>query len=75
MGCVMEGDTRKKLARRLRELRKKHGYSQQELAERADLDYKHVQLLESSKAPYARLDTLEHLAKAFGITPSKLLDF
>jgi len=71
----MESNIKKKLARRLRQLRKEHKFSQQHLAELADLDYKHIQLLESNKAPYARLDTLQKLAKAFGISPSKLLDF
>ncbi len=71
----MAQDIRLRLAARLRSLRKKYGYSQQRLAELADLDYKHVQLLESKHPPAARLDTLEKLAKAFDISCSKLLDF
>ena len=53
----------------------KHGLSQQKLAELADIDYKHLQRLESKKPTDAKLETVEKLAKAFKITPSKLLDF
>ena len=70
----MAGDIRQRFAARLRGLRKKAGYTQQQLAELAELDYKHIQQLESSHPPYPRLDTLEKLARAFKITPSKLLD-
>lgn len=64
-----------KLARRLRELRKKNTFTQEQLAELAGIDYKHIQLLESPKAPAAKLDTLEKLAKAFKIKTSELIDF
>ena len=62
-------------AKRLRALRKKHGLTQQELAELADLDYKHIQRLESKRPTSVKLETIEKLAKAFKTTPSKLLDF
>jgi len=65
----------KKLAKRLRELRKKEGLTQEKLAELSGIDYKHIQLLESINPPAAKLDTLEKLAKAFKINPSNLLDF
>ncbi len=71
----MPSDIRQQFGRRLRELRRKAGYTQQQLAELAELDYKHLQQLESNHSPYPRLDTLDKLAKAFKITPSKLLDF
>ena len=64
-----------KLARRLRELREKHRYTQERLAELSGVDYKHIQLLESKNPPAAKLDTIEKLAKAFKIDPSKLLKF
>ncbi len=64
-----------KLAGRIRNLRQEYNYTQQKLSEMADIDYKHIQLLESKKPPYVKLDTLEKLAKAFNITPSKLLKF
>ncbi|MBI5149565.1 MAG: helix-turn-helix transcriptional regulator [Candidatus Omnitrophica bacterium] len=64
-----------KLAKRLRELRKKNGYTQEKLAELSGVDYKHIQLLESKNPPAAKLDTIEKLAKAFKTDPSKLLKF
>jgi transcriptional regulator with XRE-family HTH domain len=64
-----------KLAKRLRELRKVNKYTQEKLAELSGVDYKHVQLLEGKNPPAAKLDTIEKLAKAFKISPSKLLDF
>jgi len=72
----MAGDIRKQFSNRIRELRAKQGLTQQELAEAADLDYKSIQRLEA-KTPriYPKLDTIEKLAKAFKIPPSKLLDF
>lgn len=71
----MDTAIRLKLAKRLRQLRQKCGYTQEKLAEFSGVDYKHIQLLESSNPSTAKLDTIEKLAKAFKITPSKLLDF
>jgi transcriptional regulator with XRE-family HTH domain len=70
----MDTGIEKKLAKRIRELRKKKGLTQEKLAELAGIDYKHVQLLESKNPPYPKLDTLEKLAKAFKIPLSKLLE-
>jgi transcriptional regulator with XRE-family HTH domain len=64
-----------KMAKRLRELREKFGYTQKRLSELAGIEYKHIQLLESKDPPAAKLDTIEKLAKAFKISPSRLLDF
>ena len=71
----MGQSVRKKFSKRLRELREKHGLTQQELAELADLDYKHIQRLESKNPTDVKLQTIEKLAKAFKISCSKLLDF
>jgi transcriptional regulator with XRE-family HTH domain len=71
----METVIRLKLAGRLRELRKKKGLTQEKLSELSGIDYKHIQLLESRKAPAAKLDTIEKLARAFHISPSELLKF
>jgi len=65
----------KKLAKRLRDLRKQQGMTQERLAELSGIDYKHIQLLESKDPPAAKLDTLEKIAGAFKLKPSKLLDF
>ncbi len=72
----MAKDIRIRFARRLRELRLEKNWTQEELAEFADLAYRHIQRLESTKnPPPAKIDTIEKLAKAFKITPSKLLKF
>jgi len=71
----MDTDIRIKLAKRIRELRKKKGLTQEKLSELSGIDYKHIQLLESNNPPAAKLDTIEKLAKAFKISPSKLLNF
>ncbi|MDD5691633.1 MAG: helix-turn-helix transcriptional regulator [Candidatus Omnitrophica bacterium] len=71
----MDTDIRLKLAKRIKELRKKKGLTQEQLSEQSGIDYKHIQLLESNKASAAKLDTIEKLAKAFNMSPSKLLKF
>lgn len=71
----MGNDIKVNYSKRLRQLRKKYGYTQQKLAELADVEYKHIQRLESKKPCDIKLSTLEKLAKAFGISLSKLLDF
>jgi len=71
----MSGDIRTDFSKRLRQLRKEYNYSQQKLAEYADIEYKHIQRLESKKPCDVKLSTLKKLAKAFNISLSKLVDF
>jgi transcriptional regulator with XRE-family HTH domain len=71
----MDTAIRLKLAKRIRELRKRERMTQEQLSELSGIDYKHIQLLESNKAPAAKLDTIEKIAKAFDMSPSKLLEF
>jgi len=71
----MAEDVSLKLAKRIRKLRKEHNYTQQGLAELAEIDSKHIQLLEGKRPPASRLDTIEKLAKAFKMSPSEFLDF
>ena len=72
----MSKDIRVGFAKRLRGLRLKNKWTQEQLAEYADMAYRHVQRLESTNnPPPAKIDTIEKLAKAFKISPSKLLDF
>ncbi len=66
---------RLKLAKRIKKLREIKKYTQEDLAERADLAYKHIQRLEGKSPNAAKIDTLDKLAKAFGMNCSKLLDF
>lgn len=70
----MAGDIRLRFGKRLRELRHKKGWTQEELAERADVAYKHIQRLEGRKPSPVKINTLEKLARAFGMTLSKFLD-
>ena len=66
---------RLELANQLRRLRRKYNLTQEEAAERAGLDTRYYQRLESRKPKATKIDTIERLAKAFKISPSKLLDF
>ena len=59
----------------IRDLRERRGLTQQELSELADIEYKHIQRLESRVPCDVKLTTLEKLAKAFKIPLPKLLDF
>lgn len=72
---AMETSIRLKLGRKIRELRKQRGYTQEKLAELADIDYKYLQRIEGKTPPALKVDTIEKLAKAFKIPPAKLLDF
>lgn len=63
-----------KLALRIRALRKKCGYTQEQLAELAGIDYKHIQLLEGKHPSSSKIETLQKLAKAFKISLSEFLD-
>lgn len=69
----MPEDIRLRLAKTVRRLRRRRGVTQQQLAELADLDYKHIQLLEGRRSPYARIDTLQKLARGLGVPMSKLI--
>ena len=71
----MDTGIERKLSRRIRELRKKKGLTQEKLAELAGVDYKHIQLLEGKNPSVPKLDTVEKIAKALHISVSKLLDF
>ena len=72
----MDKDIRVRFSKKLRELRLRRKWTQEQLAEYADLAYRHVQRLESvNNIPPAKIDTIGKLAKAFKIKPSKLLDF
>jgi transcriptional regulator with XRE-family HTH domain len=71
----MNPSIRLKLARRIRELRQKYGYTQEKLSEATGIDYKYIQKIEGKNPPNIRLETIERLAKALKATPSKLLDF
>ena len=66
---------RLKLAKRIKELRQKCGYTQDKLSEITEIDVKYIQRIEGKNPPNIRVETIERLAKALKTTPSKLLDF
>ena len=74
-GTMVVPRIRTQLAQRLRKLRNKLGLTQEEMAERVGMDVRYYQRLESNKPNAVKIDTLDKLAKAFKVTPSKLLDF
>lgn len=57
--------------KRIRELRLALGYTQEQVAERAKLDAKHVQAMESGKSN-ATIATIVALAKALHVTVAEL---
>ncbi|MBU2634753.1 MAG: helix-turn-helix domain-containing protein [Nanoarchaeota archaeon] len=66
---------RLRIGKKLRKLRKKQKITQEEFANRADIDYKYMQKIEGKNPPNIKVETLEKLAKAFNVSLSKLLDF
>lgn len=60
------------LAKNIRDARKKLGYSQQTLAERAEISPGHMNDLEQGRK-WVSADTLERLADALGLEPFMLL--
>ncbi len=71
----MEMNVRLKLGRRIKELRRKFGYTQDKLSEITSIDYKYIQKIEGKNPPALKIDTLARLTKAFKIPLSKLLNF
>lgn len=61
---VKKNDT---LGKRLRELRKAHGYTQQALAEKANIDEKHLSRVENGKY-FPTYTTLNKLLNALGLS-------
>jgi transcriptional regulator with XRE-family HTH domain len=70
----MKTNIRLRTAKRIKELRRKRGYTQERLSELTDIDYKYLQRIEGKNPPNIKLETLERLAKAFRISVSKLLE-
>ncbi|MCX7998397.1 MAG: HIT domain-containing protein [Leptospiraceae bacterium] len=55
-----------KVGIRIKTLRLNRGLTQEKLGELSGLEYKHIQLLESRKAPNARIDTIYSIARGLG---------
>lgn len=71
----MKSSIRPKLSGKIKELRKKRGYTQEKLAELANIDYKYLQRIEGKNPPAVKIDTIGKIAEALKIAPNKLLDF
>jgi transcriptional regulator with XRE-family HTH domain len=61
------------LDKRLKELRKKSGWSQQKLAEKAGLSYNVITKIEQGVAKRPTIQTMMKLADAFGITLDEIV--
>lgn len=61
------------LAKRLKELRKKAGWSQQKLAEKAGLSYNTVTKIEQGVATMPTIQTMMKIADAFNISLDELV--
>ncbi|MDP8233608.1 MAG: helix-turn-helix transcriptional regulator [Candidatus Saelkia tenebricola] len=64
-----------KLGKRIKELRKKRGITQEQLAELITTSYKYLQRIEGKNPPDIRLSTVVRLAKALKVKPEDLLKF
>jgi diadenosine tetraphosphate (Ap4A) HIT family hydrolase/DNA-binding XRE family transcriptional regulator len=58
----------KKVGQRIKDLRKKRGLTQEKLAELSGIDSKHLQLMESNRPSNSRVDTIQYICDAFGLT-------
>lgn len=63
-----------KFGKRVKELRKKQGLTQEKLAERAKMDYSYLNLIESGKKNPS-LKRIGNLARALSVKLSELFDF
>ena len=68
------GQLRKHLGQRIRLLRKKHGWTQQELADRASLDYKYLGAIERGERNIT-IDNVEKIAAGLGLEVHQLFLF
>lgn len=67
-------DINDKFAKKLRKFREKKGLTQAELAERAGIDYKYLQKLESKAPSSPTLLTLEKLAEGLRVKITDLVE-
>lgn len=71
----MVNETTKRLMARVKQIRQARGLSQEQFAERADLDPKYYQHAEAGRKPNPGMDTLLKLAKGCGVELWRLLKF
>ncbi len=71
---ILKNMKNKKLANRLKELRKRKGYSQEAAAENSGLSLRTIQRIENGETE-PRGDTLKRLANLYGVSPDEILDW
>jgi len=71
----MKSNVRIKLGKKIKQLRKDCGYTQEKLSVLSGIDYKYIQKIEGKTPPGLKIDSLEKLAKAFKISLSQMLNF
>jgi transcriptional regulator with XRE-family HTH domain len=64
----------KELAQRIKELRNRRGFSQEELSEKTGLSLRTVQRIENGETE-PRGDSLKRLAMAFDVSPDEIIDW
>ena len=69
----MDKKARLVLAKRVKELREKRGYTQEKLASLTGIDYKYIQRIEGKTPPSIRVDTIQKLAEALKAEYADLL--
>lgn len=68
-------DIRRQLGQQIKTLRKRAGFTQQQFAEAADIDYKYLQRIEGKTPPNIGIELIAKIAHALKTTPAKLLTF
>lgn len=61
------------ISKRLKELRKEHNWTQQDLAQKSNLSFNAITKIEQGVAKHPTLKTLLKLAEAFGVSLDKLV--
>jgi len=69
----LKDPTLNRLLLHLRKLRRLHGLTQEQFAEKAGLSYKYYQALEAGRKRALRLSTVERLARGYGLEVYELL--
>ncbi|MDA8089296.1 MAG: helix-turn-helix transcriptional regulator [Nitrospiraceae bacterium] len=67
-------NTRKLLGARIKELRRARGFSQMQLAEKVDIDFKHLSRIEVGNS-YPSMDTLEKITEMLGCELKDFFEF
>ena len=69
----MVEDVRKTLRRRVRELRRHAGLTQEQLADRADTNFRNIGRVERGES-HIQINTLARIARALEVSPAALLE-